>query len=192
MFSERVETDRLRLEQFDADRIDPFDLYEIFGAGRDDVDEVFAHVPQEPYETVKEAHDQLDWAAERWRDREEARYAVSPSGDYLAGYTSLAPDWDRRTGTLGVILARPFWGQGYASECLEALTEIAFDCLDLDVVAVGYEEGNDRSERMVEQFVETHGGQYDGQFRNWTPLGDEVADHYRYTVSEREYRENGG
>lgn len=187
MFPELVETDRLLLEPFDTGCVDPFELYEQFAAGRDDADEVFAHVPQDPYETVKAAHDHLERVADRWHDCEEARYAVYSPDDELAGYASLAPDWDRRTGTLGVILARPFWGKGYATECLEALTEVAFDSLHLDLIAVGYEEGNERSARMTERFVEDRGGQYDGQFRNWTPLGDEVADHHRYTVSREQY-----
>ncbi|WP_331714081.1 GNAT family protein [Halobacterium sp. CBA1126] len=84
-------------------------------------------------------------------------------------------------------LDRPFWGEGYASDAADALAELAFETLDLDVVAIGYERGNERSERFVESFVERHGGQYDGVLRNWTRVGDDVLDHHRYTVTREQY-----
>lgn len=188
MFPETLETASLELRQFAPGTVDTVELYELFSSDRDDVGEVFEYVPQEPYETPKEARDQLADAASEWTDGESAQYGVYADGD-LAGYTGLVPEWDRRTGRVGFILGRPYWGNGYAGEVAAALTELAFDRLDLAVVAIGYEAGNERSKRAVETFVDAVGGQYDGCLRNWTPLGDDVADHHRYTVTETEYRE---
>ena len=70
-----------------------------------------------------------------------------------------------------------------------ALTELAFNRLDLELVAIGYEEGNERSQRAVEKFIDVVGGQYDGVLRNWTPIGDEIADHHRYTVTQGQYQQ---
>ena len=70
-----------------------------------------------------------------------------------------------------------------------ALLRLAFDRLDLELVAIGYEDGNEKSKRAIEKFVETVGGQYDGVLRNRTPLGDEIADHHRYTVTREQYQQ---
>jgi len=47
----------------------------------------------------------------------------------------------------------------------------------------------DGSETAVEKLVDAAGGQRDGLLRNWTPLGDEIADHHLYTVTEEQYRQ---
>jgi ribosomal-protein-alanine N-acetyltransferase len=188
MFPETVETERLTLRQLSTEYVDAFELYDLFSHRRDDVDDVFAYVPQEPYTSIKEAQEWIERAETEWADSEEAQYAVYTPDEELAGYVGLFFEWERRTGRLGVTLGKPYWGNGYASECLRRLTDLAFDRFDLDVVAIGHEEGNDRSRRMIETFVETVGGQYEGRLRNWTPLGDEIADHHRYTVTAQEYR----
>lgn len=79
-------------------------------------------------------------------------------------------------------------GNGFAGECLRALTELSLDRLNLELVATGYESGNERSERAVEKFVDAVGGQYDGVVRNRTPVGDAILDHHRYTVTREQYR----
>jgi RimJ/RimL family protein N-acetyltransferase len=187
MFPESVETDSLTLTQLCDANVDVFDLYDCFAQEQGGVEDVFEYVPQEPYASVKDAQDRLDKAESAWEDHDAAQYAVTTTDGDLAGYAGLFMEWDRRTGKLGTILARPYWGNGYAGECALALTELAFDRLDLDLVAIGYEEGNERSKRAVEKFVDAVGGQHDGVLRNWTPLGDEVADHHRHTVTRKEY-----
>ncbi|WP_089784782.1 GNAT family N-acetyltransferase [Natronobacterium haloterrestre] len=187
MFPELLETDSLVLERFCRDRVNVTELYDLFREAREDVADVFEYVPQEPYATVKEVHDQLTDAEAEWDDRESAQYAVY-ADDELAGYTGLFPEWNRHTGRIGFILGKPYWGNGYAGDCATAMTELAFDRLGLETVAIGYEDGNKRSERAIEKFVESAGGQYDGRLRNWTPIGDRIADHHRYTVTREEFR----
>jgi hypothetical protein len=60
----------------------------------------------------------------------------------------------------------------------------------LALVAVGYEDGNERSKRLVEAFAAEYGGRYDGRLCNWTPVGDRVLDHHRYSVSRAEWAAN--
>ncbi|SDL04896.1 GNAT family N-acetyltransferase [Natronorubrum texcoconense] len=189
MFPETIETDSLTLNPLREEYVDVFDLYDLFGEESDGVADVFEYVPQEPYASVKEARDQLIKAETAWEEAETAQYAVYTSDNNLAGYAVLSIEWERQTGNIGFILAKPYWGQGYAGECATALTELAFDQLDLELVAIGYEEGNERSKRAVEKFINTVGGQYDGVLRNWTPIGDEIADHHRYTVTQGQYQQ---
>ena len=187
MFPKHIETDSLDLRQLSPDTVDVFELYELFAAGSEGVEAVFEYVPQEPYETVKDARGRLEKAESRWANRESAQYGVYADED-LAGYAGLFLEWERHSGRLGFTFGREFWGNGYAGECAMALTELAFDRLDLGLVAIGYEDGNENSKRAIEKHIDRVGGQYDGLLRNWTPLGDEVADHHRYTVTREEYR----
>ncbi|WP_279387616.1 GNAT family N-acetyltransferase [Natrarchaeobius chitinivorans] len=100
----------------------------------------------------------------------------------------MIPEWDRRMARIGFILGRPYWGRGYAGECADALTAVAFDHLDLEVVAIDHAEGNERSKRTIESFVDEVGGSYDGLLRNWLAIDGDVADHHRYTIGKEEYR----
>ena len=189
MFPQALETDALVLNQLCEEQVDVFDLYDLFAEGGEGTEDVFEYVPQEPYTSVKEARDQLVEAETSWDEAESAQYAIYTTDDALAGYTGLFLEWERRTGRLGFILAKPYWGQGYAGECALALTALAFDRLDLELVAIGYEEGNERSKRAIEKFIDSVGGQYDGVLRSWTPIGDKVADHHRYTVTQEQYQQ---
>lgn len=189
MFPETIETDSLVLNQLCEKDVDTFDLYDLFAEGHESAIEVFEYVPQEPYSTVKEARDQLVKAETAWEEADSAQYAIYTADDALAGYTGLFLEWGRRTGRLGFILAKPYWGEGYAGECALALTELAFDRLDLELVAVGYEDGNERSKRAIEKFIDSVGGQYDGILRYRTPIGDKVAHHHRYTVTQEQYQQ---
>lgn len=191
MFPDRIETDRLVLERLCHDTVDVFELYDRFSGGEADA-EVFDHVPQDPYRTPKEARERIDDAEERWEDREAAEYVVRPKegeegAGEIAGMTGLFCEWERRTGRFGLILTKPFWGRGYSGERAAALMELAFDRLDLDLVTAGHNEGNEKSKRAIEKYIDAHGGQYDGVLRNWVRMNGEIDDLHRYTVLQEQY-----
>lgn len=201
MFPETIETNALVLARLSEANVDVLELYELFAASREDVSDVFEYVPQEPYASVYDARERLREADAAWDAGDAAQYAVyiapGAAGDdpedvdeaaALAGYTGLFPEWDRRTARLGFVLGKPYWGNGYAGECATALIGLAFDRLDLDVVALNHAEGNERSKRAIERVVDDVGGQYDGVLRNWRPVGDVIADHHRYTVTRAQYQ----
>jgi RimJ/RimL family protein N-acetyltransferase len=193
MFPERIETERLLLERLSHENVDALTLYDCFAAGVAD-EEVFEHVPQDPWRTPKEAQDRIDDAEERWREGRAAEYVVRPKegeerAREIAGTTNLSCKWDRRTGRLGLILRKPFWGRSYSGERAAALMELAFDRLDLELATAGYQEGNEKSNRAIEKYVEVHGGQYDGVLRNWVPMGEDIDDLHRYTVTREQWNE---
>jgi RimJ/RimL family protein N-acetyltransferase len=197
LFPESLETDRLVLERLCHENVDALELYECFAAGAAD-EEVFEYVPQEPWHAPKEAHDRIEDAEERWREGRAAEYVVRPrdkEGDgevgagEIAGTAHLHCEWDRRTGRLGLILRKPFWGRGYSGERAEALMGLAFDRLDLDLITAGHNAGNEKSKRAIEKYVEAHGGQYDGILRNWVPMGDHIDDLHRYTVTREQWEQ---
>ena len=193
MFPERIETDRLRLERISHEFVDVFDLHELYAEG-DDAEEMFEYWDSSPHGTVKETYDYIDEAERLWDELEGAKYVIRPKegedgAGTIAGTTGLYPHWEKRFANLGILLDRRFWGRGYAGERADAVLSVAFDRLDLELVAAAHVDGNEKSRRAITKYVERYGGQYEGLLRNWVPLSDSVADVHRYTISREEYLE---
>lgn len=193
MFPERIETERLRLVRIEHDSVDLSALHGLYSDG-EAVEEMFQYWDSSPHETLKETYDYVAEAERLWEEGEGAKYVLRPragepgSGD-IAGTTGLYPDWEKRSANLGILLAKRFWGRGYAGERADAILGVAFDELGLELVAAAHVEGNDRSKRAIEKYVDRNGGQYEGRLRNWLPLDDGVATVHRYTISREEYYE---
>ncbi|MFB6120116.1 MAG: GNAT family N-acetyltransferase [Halobacteriaceae archaeon] len=193
MFPETIETERLRLRRLHPRTVDLFEFYDIC-ASDPGIEDVTEHMPWSPHETVQETREFLRTAKRQWDEGEAAQFVIRPregedgAGD-IAGATALALDWDQRLATLGIWLRKRFWGRGYSGERADALLAVAFDRLDLDVVAVTHLDGNERSRRAIEKYVERHGGRYEGHLRNSATTQDgAVVDEHRYTISQAEYR----
>ena len=190
LFPERIETERLRLEPI-HEAVDPLEYYEIC-AYDDDIDEVTEYLTWNPPETPKATVDFVEQSAENWDDNETATYVIflregQEGAGEIAGGTGLHLDWEKRTAVLGMWLRKRFWGRGYSGERAAALIEVAFDRLDLEVVGVSHMVGNENSRRVIERYVETHGGRHEGRLRNWVVRDGEPVDCHRYTISRAEY-----
>lgn len=192
MFPERINTERLNLDRISHDLVDLFELYELYSDG-DDVEDMFEYWDSSPHETVKETYDYIEEAERLWNEAEGAKYVIRPkegedgAGD-IAGTTGLYPDWEKRSADLGILLDKRFWGRGYAGERAEAMLSLAFEQLDLELVAAAHVDGNEQCRRAITKYVERYGGgQYEGLLRNWHRLPHMVADVHRYTISQAEY-----
>ncbi|WP_101296956.1 GNAT family N-acetyltransferase [Halegenticoccus soli] len=193
MFPTEIETDRLRLVRLCRERVSTRELYQHMSYEASNMAEIIEYVTWEPHRTPKDTAEYLDEVEEQWNEREQATYVVYPrehetGAGTVAGVTNLHLGWERRTGELGIWLRKPFWGRGYSGERADALMELAFERLDLELVGAAHQDGNEKSKRAIEKYVEAHGGQYDGVLRNWIPKGGEVRDLHRYTVSREQYR----
>jgi [ribosomal protein S5]-alanine N-acetyltransferase len=191
MFPDRIETDRLHLERISHDTVDVFVLHELYSDG-EATKELFEYWGSSPHETVKETFDYVDEAERRWDEADGAKYVIRPKegedGEgIIAGTTGLYPDWEKRSANLGILLDKRFWGRGYSGERADALLAVAFDRLDLELVVAAHVDGNEKSRRAIEKYVERYNGQYEGLLRNWLPLTDTVADVHRFTISREEY-----
>jgi len=196
MFPDTIRTDRLLLEKVCRENVDVYNLYDI-RSNDDGIADVAEYLPWEPHTTPKETMELLKRAEREWDDCQAARYVLRPtesephSGE-LAGYAKLDIDWDRNTGSLGIWLRKKFWGREYATERAEALLSVAFDQLELALVEITHQDGNEKSRRSVQKCIDTYGGQYEGLLRNWTQTTDGVVDEHRYTISAAEYDESIG
>ncbi|MWG34224.1 GNAT family N-acetyltransferase [Halomarina oriensis] len=192
LFPHSVETERLRLERLTSD--DLWDLYDHARTDAPGIDEVTRHLTWDPHETPKVTRDFVTMVESQWAEGEVATYVVRPrdgeanAGEF-GGATGLTVDWERRLGTLGLWLKPPLWGRGYSGERAGALLALAFDRLDLDVVAVTHDPANDASRRAIEKYVDRFGGRREGTFRHAAVgHGGGVLDHVRYSVAREEWR----
>ena len=193
LFPERIETDRLTLERLCHDTVDVFEYHEYCSSDAPGIDEITRFLPWDPHTSVKETSEYLDSLEAQWNDDERAEYVIRPrpgedGAGEIAGAGGLIVDWETLTGKPAIWLRKPFWGRGYSGERAAAMIELAFERLDLDLVAVPVQDGNARSRRAVERYVDEHGGQYDGIARNATRRPDgEIIDHQRYTITAEQY-----
>jgi RimJ/RimL family protein N-acetyltransferase len=195
LFPEEVETERLSLQRLCHETVDVFEYYRCCSHHEPDIEEVTAYLPWSVHETVKETSDYLDDLDAQWEAGTRAEYVIrpkagEPGAGEIAGSGGLLVDWERRTGKPAIWLRKPFWGRGYAGERAHAMIEVAFERLELDLVAIPVEDGNEKSRSAVEGYIDPYGGQYDGVVRNATVRPDgRVVDHHRYTVTSEQYHE---
>jgi ribosomal-protein-alanine N-acetyltransferase len=189
LFPERVETDRLELRRLSRETVDLQAFYEVC-AHDDGIDEVTEHLTWDPHPHPRSTHEFVTAVADAWADGESATYLVHPNeADTFAGGCGLHVDWERRTGTLGTWLRKRFWGRGYSGERAAALLALAFEELDLELVVVTHEVGNENSRRAIEKYVDHFGGREEAYMRNAIVKDGEPADQRRYSVSREEYRD---
>lgn len=191
MFPETLESDRLRFERLSRETVDVFELYDVLGRNPA-ADEIFEYLDTPPHRTVKETFEKAQTAETRFDEGESAKYVIRPKSTEahagaVAGTAGLYPKWERRFATFGIILDKRFWGNGYSGERAAVFLDLAFERLDLDLVAVSYIDGNERSKRAIEKYVDRFDGQYDGLLRNWLAVEGEVYDCHRYSISRRQY-----
>ena len=91
-------------------------------------------------------------------------------GKELIGTTTLCDvDLDHRRGTLGFALRRSAWGQGYATEAVEAIIAFAFEVLGLQRLEADVDPENERSLTLLER----QGFRKEGYLRErWHHLGE--------------------
>ena len=192
MFPERIETDRLMLEQLTMD--DLFEVYKHANYEAEAIDEITRYVTWSPHRSLKETREMIAQQEESWDDGDGATFAIRPketeenAGEF-GGMTGIHIDWDCCTAGFGLWLRKPLWGRGYSAERAAALFDLAFERLDLDLVAVSHDPANEKSEHAIKKYVESHGGQREGHLRKTIPFQDDsVHDEVRYSITQDEYR----
>jgi RimJ/RimL family protein N-acetyltransferase len=194
LFPERIETDRLVLEALSTDNVDVLEFYRHSSRHNSHIEEITEYLSWEPHATPKETLEFVEGREQALDEGEDATYVVRPKegephAGEIAGGAGLHPHWERRTARLGIWLRKPFWGRGYSGERAAALMEVSFTRLDLEVVAVQHQAGNEKSKRAIEKYVERFGGQHDALLRNWATGSDGPVDSHRYTVTREQWEQ---
>ena len=193
VFPVELESDRLRYEVLRPESFDPYELYEHVHTDAPAIDEITEYVTWDPYEHPQEAFEWVDRCGENFENDAKAAYVLRPkagprAGEF-AGIAGLNPEWNRRRATLGMWLRKPFWGEGYSGERAGRLLELAFDRLDLEIVAITHDPDNENSRRAIEKYVERFGGHREGRIRNDMVVDGEPRDSIRYSISSDEWAE---
>src|SRR6056297_2887992 len=148
LFPDTIRTDRLRLDVVTPETVDLVEFYD--HAGNDpDIEEITQYLTWEPHETPKATLEFVEHVGEQYGSGDGATYTIRPregeagAGEF-AGVAGCSVDWDRKTMTLGTWLRKPFWGRGYSGERAAAMLQLAFDRLDLEVVAVEHVADNEK------------------------------------------------
>jgi len=193
VFPERFETERLSFERLDA-ALTPREYYAVVSDRNETVAAETEYLPWTPVSSLGEAADRLAEFERQWDERERAewclrvpdREADEPS---VAGFAGLLLEWEKDLVLPTIWLRKPYWGRGLSGERADALLEIAFERLDVGVVAIPVHAENDRSYAAVERYVDRYGGRYEGLLRHHAGRYDEPVDHHRFSISRAEYRD---
>jgi RimJ/RimL family protein N-acetyltransferase len=141
-----------------------------------DADQIFAAVDESrdhlrPWMAWVDDHDSVDnsrdWCARcaaNWLLRTELTAGIfaAASGRYLGCVSLHDPDWDLRAFGIGYWLRASATGQGYATEALSVLVDLAFDALAARRVELRCDARNGPSRRVAERV----GFVLEGQLRN--------------------------
>lgn len=120
-----VETERLYLRMWAKD--DAPRLFEICSNP-----EVMLHIGnRQPYQTVSEAEEFLNWAKNYQEKNGFCRWAViEKDSEKIVGSCGLA-ERNKKEIELGYLFAREVWGKGYATEAGKGCVKYAFETLRL-------------------------------------------------------------
>lgn len=191
LFPTEMESERLRYELLEPETFNPFELYKYVNTEAPHIEEITEYMTWEPYAHPKIAFDWVKQCGEDTEAGEGIIYVLRPKegeqAGELAGLAGLDVDWDRRLATMGTWLRKPFWGREFSGERAGRLLELAFDRLDLEVVAVTHDPENEQSARAIQKYVERFGGQKTGRIRNDIVVGGEPRDSIRYSISRVEW-----
>jgi ribosomal-protein-alanine N-acetyltransferase len=113
-------------------------------AGDYDVASMTGSIPH-PYSEQMAA----EWIASAQKGEEGVVFAISHTGVLIGctGYRAKAKDHAE----MGYWLGKPFWGQGFATEAVEAVIRHAFEADGFDYLIAGHFSDNPASKRIIEK-----------------------------------------
>ncbi len=144
----RIETERLVLRGWDLG--DDLDAYAAICADP----EVMRYIGDGSTHTRAESAERLRAFEATWQERGFGLFALELTGTgELIGFTGLAlPDFLPEimpAVEIGWRLARPHWGQGYATEAARAALTFGFDRVGLERIVSVHAVGNDASANVM-------------------------------------------
>lgn len=121
--------------------------------------------------------------------REQQVWAIVEQKDQkVIGSIGLHQDQHRRNDKsrmLGYVIAKAYWGKGYATEAAQAVLRYAFTNLELELVSVMHFHFNLASKRVIEKC----GFRYEGTLRQAIRLFDGcISDDVCYSLLRQEWQ----
>ena len=128
-------------------------------------------------EFIRKTHRQLD-------DNDGFQGALVLDGRIAGAGGLIGIDWEARKTGIGYWLAEEHQGRGLMTRAVRAVTDYAFDDLDLNRVEIQVGTGNAKSRAIPERL----GFRLEGVLREYERVGDRYLDIVVYSLLARERR----
>jgi ribosomal-protein-alanine N-acetyltransferase len=173
-----IDTSRVSLRWISAADTDAF--YAIYSNP-----EVMRYWSTPPLANREAAANLINKIQEDWKRRVILKWGIARrTDDQLIGSVTLFNlDFNHRRAEIGYALGRPYWGQGYMHETLQALLAYAFEVLDLHRIEADVDPRNAASIKTLERL----GFQREGCLRERWQINGEIQDAFFYGLLKREW-----
>jgi len=166
------------------ERRDAGDMQALYGD-----EEVVRYTPLEPYTTVEDGMEAVEWCANIFAEGTGMRWGIEDpsSGTVIGtcGYLNYEPG--HRRIELGYDLAKRYWGQGVMTEAAEAVIEFGFRHLDVNRIEAKIIPDNEASHHLLIKL----GFQYEGKLRQHEFEKGRFIDIAVYSILREEREESG-
>jgi RimJ/RimL family protein N-acetyltransferase len=137
-----------------------------------------------PPDYTEEMYQKRFQAREFSYDRDEGRFTIvhKESGE-LAGYIGYSDLEPRFSATIGIVIAKPFWGTGVAFDAQEVLLRFLFLELGVRVARLWTHSGNAHAVRLAER----SGFRISGRVREAVFKGGKLYDNLIVDLLREEY-----
>ncbi|WP_312099423.1 GNAT family protein [Niallia sp.] len=142
--------------------------------------EVVQHMGLEPYNSPEEVLEEINWYKSIWEEGTGIRWCITLKDEDTVigscGFLNMQPKHYKTE--IGYELSRHYWGQGIASEALEAVLTYGFEHLSLERIEALIEPLNISSQKLVEK----QGFLREGLLRHYEYTCGKFDDLYMYSI----------
>lgn len=168
-----IETERLMLRQVTT--TDAADMFDYLSD-----EDVVKPMGLDPFQTVKDVWDEIEWYTSIYEEGTGIRWGITlkDSGKVIGscGFLNRIPKHYRAE--VGYELSKDHWGQGIASEALEAVVKYGYHHLQLERIEALIEPENVPSQKLVER----QGFLREGLLRHYEFARGKFDDLYMYSI----------
>lgn len=135
-----------------------------------------------PNDTVEETKEFLEGVDKQWASDNQTCYefAILLKGKMIGAVSLNLEEEDLKSGELGWIVNKKYWGQGIAPEAAAALVEYAKEKLGVTHFIAHCDAGNPGSYRTMEKIGMVRTAEYGGRFNK---SSDEERQEYQYEMN---------
>ena len=156
-----LETQRLLLRPLKMS-----DCQDVFAYSRDP--EVARHVLWDAHQTIGQTRGYLRYILRQYRNGDPSSYGIvlKDTGHVIGTIGFMWLNTENRSAEVGYSLAREYWNQGFMTEALRAVLDLAFRKLNLHRVEAQHETDNPASGRVMLKSGMRHEGTMRGRLFN--------------------------
>lgn len=175
-----IETERLHLRSVRLE-----DAKDMFPYLSDQ--EVVQHMGLEPYKSAEDVLEEIDWYNSIFEKGTGIRWCITlKDEDTVIGSCGFLNRQQKHyKAEIGYELSRKYWGQGIASEALEAVLSYGFKHFELERIEALIEPLNVSSQKLVEK----HGFLREGLLRHYEYTCGKFDDLYMYSILKDDFKD---